>query len=97
MLVHNNMFCSPQTSTGFSDLHCNDLCVRPHKTLIKTVDPTTDKTKTCLTAVCFVAPVVAVVVAVTHQFLGDANPRRAQEVVVHAAQSCRSIREREEQ
>lgn len=45
----------------------------------------TAKLCVCTNAVCLVAPVITVIVAVTHQFLRDANSRCAQKVILPAA------------
>lgn len=50
-----------------------------------------------LTTVCFVTPVITVVVAVAHQFLRDANPSRTQVMIFPATYGCQPIRERVQQ
>lgn len=42
----------------------------------------------------FIAPVIAVVVTIAHEFLGDTDPRRTQEVVLPATHSCQPMKER---
>lgn len=45
-----------------------------------------------LTTVSFITPIVTVVVAVTHQLLGDTNPCGTKKVVPPATHSCGPIR-----
>lgn len=46
-----------------------------------------------LTTMSFIAPVVTVVVAIAHQLLRDADPRRAQEVIFPATHRCPPVKE----
>lgn len=49
----------------------------------------------CLTTVSFIAPIITVIVAITHQLMRDADPRCTQEVVLPPTHSCQPKRERE--